>query len=100
VKDYRLEGGSFVIFVNYKSTFIMNRFSSLFGNLLLNHLIRNRSEAYCQIPTGPNVPAPQLLTEMWKFLKEYPPTRPFQPLHYFANVLLGMVRNENVNMVA
>ena len=77
----------------------MNGFSFLFGNVLLNHLIRNGPGAYCQIPAGPNMPAPQLLPEIWKFLKEQPRTRPFQQLHYFANVLMGMVGNEDVNMV-
>jgi len=77
----------------------MNGFSFLFSNVLLNHLICNGPGAYCQIPAGPNVPAPQLLPEMGKFLKEYPRTRPFQPLHNFAYVLMGMIGYEHVNMV-
>ena len=77
----------------------MNGFSFLFGNILLNHLIRDGSGAYRQIPAGPNVPAPKLLPEMWKFLKEYPRTRPFQPLHNFAYVLIGTIGYEHVNIL-
>jgi len=77
----------------------MNGFSFLFGNVLLNHLIRDGSRAHCQIPSGPNVPPPQLLPQMWEFLKEHPRTRPFQPLHNFTHVLMGMVGYKYVNMV-
>ena len=36
---------------------------------------------------------------MWEFLKEYPRTRPFQPLHNFTYVLIGRTGDEHVNMV-
>ena len=77
----------------------MNGFSFLLSNVLLYHLIRNGPVADCQIPAGPNVPTPQLPPEMWKFLKEYPRTRPFQPLHNFAYVMMRMIGYEHVNMV-
>ncbi len=87
-------------FVNYKLTVIMHRFSFLLSNVLLDHLIRDGSGADGQVPSGPKVPAPELLPEMRKFLKEHPRTRPLQPLHYFAEVLMGMIGDKNVNIVA
>jgi hypothetical protein len=46
----------------------MNELSFLFGNILLNHLIRGGSGADSEVPPGPNVPAPKLLPDMRKFL--------------------------------
>ena len=77
----------------------MNGFSFLLGNILFNHLISDGPRADCQIASGPNMPTPQLFPKMGKFLKEYSGTRPFQPLHNFAYVLLGMIGYEHVNMV-
>ena len=77
----------------------MNGFSFLFGNVLLHHLICDRPGADSQVPPGPNMPTPQMLAQMWELLKKHPRARTFQPLHHFADVLMGMVGNENVNMV-
>ena len=77
----------------------MNGFSFLLRNIFLDHFIRNGPRADGQVPSGPNMPAPQLLAQMWKLLEQNPRTRPFQPLHYFADGLMGMIRYEDVNMV-
>jgi hypothetical protein len=45
------------------------------------------------------MPTPQMFAQMWKLLKKHPRARTFQPLHYFADVLVGVIGNENVNMV-
>jgi hypothetical protein len=89
-----------ITFVNYKLTFVLNGFSFLFGNVLLDYPIRNGSGADSQVPPGSNVSAPQLFPDMREFLKEHPRTCPFQPLDHFTYLLLGMTGNENVNMVA
>ena len=46
------------------------------------------------------MPAPELLPEVGKFLQQNSRTRPFQPLDYVTHILVGMIRNEYVNMVA
>ena len=78
----------------------MHGLSFLFGNVLLDHLVRDGSRGRSKVSSGPYVSPPQLLPQMWEFLKEYPWTRSFQPLSHFANGMVGMIGNQDVNMVA
>ena len=78
----------------------MNRLSLLLFNVGLNHLVAQIPRADRKIPPRPQMTTPKLLPQMPKLLKQDPRTDPFQPLHYPADVHMGPITHQHVNVIA
>ncbi len=100
INNYRLEGGSSLGAVDYKSTVVMQRLTFLLGNVRLNHLIGQITRTDCQVAPRPEMTPPEHPPQMRKLLQKYSRADPFQPLHNPANVYVRSVPHKNVNVVA
>ena len=83
-----------------KSTVIVNRFTLLFINILLDHFIGDITGADSQIATSPEMPAPKHFAKMRKFGKKNTRAYAFQPLHDLADILGRSIADKHVNMIA
>ena len=86
--------------VDWKSTVVSNLLALLLVNILTDHLIGDRAGADRQVATCPQMPSPKLPAQVGKLLQQYSRAAPLQPLYDLAYVLVGAIRQEQVNMVA
>jgi hypothetical protein len=72
----------------------------LLSDILGDHLIGDRPGAHSEIASCPEMAAPAQFAEVRKLLKEDSGADPFEPLHDGADILMGAVGKEEVDMVA
>ena len=89
-----------LLIVDYKSTIVLNGLSFLFSNVLIDHFVGDGAGADGQVAPCPYMAAPQLLPQVRELLKEYPRTDTLQPLGDSADVLMGAIAHQKVNVVA
>ena len=83
-----------------KSTVVLDRLPFLLRDVLVDHLVGDVPRCDREVPAGPQMPTPELLPEVGELLKENPGRGAFEPLDNGADVLVGTVREEQVDMVA
>lgn len=83
-----------------KSTVVLDRLPFLLRDVLVDHRISDVPRGDREVPAGPQMPTPELLPEVSELLKEDPGRGPLEPLDNGADVLVGTVGEEQVDMVA
>ena len=83
-----------------KSTVVLDRLPFLLRDVLVDHLVGDVPRRDREVPTRPQMPPPELFPEVGELLKENPGRGAFEPRDNRADVLVGTVGEEQVDMVA
>ena len=83
-----------------KLTIVLDRLAFLFLDVRFDHGVGDGARRNREVPSGPEVLAPELLPEVGELLKEYPGADALEPLGDGAHVLVGPVAHEEVDVVA
>ena len=82
-----------------KLTVILDRFTFLLVDVLVDHLIGDRAGGDRKVAACPEVPTPELALEVRELLEEKARAGALEPLHDLADVLVRAVAEEQVHVV-
>ena len=83
-----------------KSTVVGYGFPLLLFDLLLDHLAGDITRVYDQIPTSPEMSAPELLFQVRKLRQRHTRAYSFQPLYNLADIPRRTLPHKHVDMLA